>query len=114
MPRIESYRFGSIVIDGRNYTHDVIILPDRVIPDWWRQSGHTLRPGDLSAVFDAAPEALVVGIGASGRMRVTRETEEALTAAGIHLFPAPTEEACQMYNRLRERQRVAAALHLTC
>ena len=30
-PKIESYRFGHIVIDGETHTNDVIILPERVI-----------------------------------------------------------------------------------
>jgi len=47
-------------------------------------------------------------------MKITSETRHALQAAGIELIARPTEEACQTYNRLRERQTVAAALHLTC
>ena len=114
MPRIESYRFGYILIDGQAHDRDVIILPDQVIGGWWRKEGHVLHPEDLEAVFEAAPQVLVVGQGAYGKMRVTPETRRALSAAGIELVAAPTEEACQTYNTLRERRVVAAALHLTC
>ncbi|MFQ5859037.1 MAG: Mth938-like domain-containing protein [Anaerolineae bacterium] len=113
-PRIETYRFGHIVVDGQPYDRDVIILPDRVLGGWWRQEGHVLYPDDLHAVFEAAPDLLVVGQGAYGRMEVTRKTRQALQAAGIELIAAPTEEACQTYNKIREQQAVAAALHLTC
>jgi hypothetical protein len=113
-PQIESYRFGEIVIDGHTHTRDVIVLPDRVLGGWWRQEGHTLHPDDLAAVFETAPAVLVVGQGAYGQMRVTGATRQALQAAGIELLASPTEEACQTYNSLRERQAVAAALHLTC
>ena len=65
-------------------------------------------------MFEAAPEKLVVGQGANGRMRVTLETRRALEAAGIELVALPTGEACERYNGLREGGRVAAALHLTC
>lgn len=47
-------------------------------------------------------------------MKIIPETRHALQAAGIELITRPTEEARQAYNRLRERQTVAAALHLTC
>ena len=57
---------------------------------------------------------LVVGQGAYGRMRVPAETRQALQAAGIELIAQPTEQACQTYNRLRQKRAVAAALHLTC
>ena len=113
-PQIETYRFGYILIDGRPYDQDVIILPDRVLGGWWRKEGHVLRPGDLEAVFEAAPDLLVVGQGAYGKMQVPPETRQALHAAGIELVALPTEKACRTYNRLRERKTVAAALHLTC
>jgi hypothetical protein len=113
-PRIESFRFGHIVIDGQTHRKDVIILPDRVIGGWWRKEGHALHPDDLQAVLQAAPQALVVGQGTNGLMRVSAETRQALQAAGIELIAQTTDLACQTYNRLREEQSVAAALHLTC
>jgi hypothetical protein len=114
VPRIESYRFGNLVVDGQSHQRDVIILPWQVLGGWWRTEGHALHPEDLEAVFEAAPDLLVVGQGANGLMQVTAETSLALEAAGIELVAQPTEEACQTYNRQCERRSVAAALHLTC
>ncbi|MDH7486539.1 MAG: MTH938/NDUFAF3 family protein [Anaerolineae bacterium] len=113
-PKIESYRFGSIRVDGQTHSKDVIILPERVVAGWWRQEGHTLWPDDLKAVFEAAPEVLVVGSGSVGRMEVPAYTRQQIEAAGIELIVERTAEACQTYNRLRQTRRVAAALHLTC
>ena len=36
MARIDHYEFGRIMIDGRQETKDLIILPDRVLRNWWR------------------------------------------------------------------------------
>jgi len=113
-PRIDAYRFGHIVISGQSYTQDVIILPDRVLGGWWREQGHVLNVGDLAPVFEAAPQVLVVGQGASSHMHIPRTTREAIEAAHIELITLPTDEACQTYNRLCRERRVAAALHLTC
>jgi hypothetical protein len=113
-PQIETYRFGHIVIDGQPHSRDVIVLPDRVLDGWQRREGHVLHADDLAAVFEAAPDLLIVGQGAHGRMAVAPETQRALQAAGIELIALPTQEACQTYNRLREQRSVAAALHLTC
>jgi len=113
-PKVESYRFGFIRIDGRTHTRDVIILPDRVVAGWWRQQGHTLRPDDLREVLEAEPEVLVVGTGSIGRMEVPEATRRRVEAAGIELVVERTAAACETYNRLRETRRVAAALHLTC
>ncbi len=113
-PRIENYRFGAITIDGQRYTRDLIILPDRVVEDWWRKEGHALYPDDLTVIFEAAPEVLVVGTGAYGMVRVTEEAHRALEAAGIRLIATPTAEAVETYNELRKKTHVAAAFHLTC
>ena len=48
---IEDYRFGRIEIDGQPYDRDVIILPERVIANWWRREGHRVHPEDLEAVL---------------------------------------------------------------
>lgn len=113
-PKIDSYRFGRIVVDGQAYQRDVILLPDQVISDWWRQEGHALRAADLQAVIAARPQVLVVGQGAFSQMRVTSEARQALQEAGIELLALPTEQACQAYNELRQEKAAGAALHLTC
>ena len=113
-PRIQSYHFGNIVIDEKTYNKDVIILPDRVLPNWWRRSGHILHRDDLLAIFQSTPELLIIGQGASSQMKVPNETQRELENQGIDWISLPTEQACQRYNELRDEQKVAAALHLTC
>ena len=114
VPKIDSFEFGRVVIDGEVHTKDVIILPDGVIGGWWRIEGHALHPEDLKAVIAADPDVLVVGKGTSERMRITEQTRQALGAARIELVSGNSEVACQQYNQLREQRKVAAALHLTC
>jgi len=113
-PRIDSFRFGQVVIDGQPYSKDLIILPDRVLPRWWRQEGHFLHAVDLDEVLASVPAVLVVGQGTFGRMRIDQGAADALAAAGIELVALNTKEACQRYNALREQGDIAAALHLTC
>ena len=113
-PQIDSYRFGQIVVDGQVYTKDIIILPQRVIPNWWRRSGHNLSMNDLGAVLETMPQLLVVGQGSMRRMRVSAEVEQALQEASIELIALPSGEAWQRYNELRQGRRVAAVFHLTC
>lgn len=113
-PQIEDYQFGHIVIDGQSYDNDVIILPEGVSPDWWRNKGHELQMQDLDRISEAGIEVLVIGQGTYGRMTVPQQTREALEGAGLEVITQESEEACQTYNRLRKGGRVAAALHLTC
>lgn len=113
-PKIESYRFGEIVINGRRYSDDVIVYPDRVEDSWWREEGHSLAPTDVWEVLQAPPEVLVIGQGSSARMDVPTEIRRQLQDAGIEVIAEPTPRAIETYNRLREKRRVVAALHLTC
>jgi hypothetical protein len=113
MPRIEGYRFGHVVVDGEEQTRDVIVLPERMLTDWWRADGHRLVLADLDDVVEELPEHLVVGTGAYGQMRPDSEALNELRQRGIEVEALPTDEAVHRYGELDPR-RAAAALHLTC
>ncbi len=114
MKIVGSYRFGQVVINGKSYTSDVIIFPDRVSGSWWRKSGHQLCLEDIAEVTAENPEVLVVGTGASGLMKVLPEVEQSAETRGIKLIAETTNEACNTYNQLCHSQRAVAALHITC
>jgi len=115
MAQIEAYSFGSIRVDGKKYTRDLIIYPDRVDSDWWRKEGHKLQLDDIADVLADPPEVLVVGQGDPGQMRVAPPVVEALEKLDVRLISAPTKKACSTFNQLsREGRRVVAAFHLTC
>ena len=111
---IEAYHFGCILIDGEEYTSDVIIYPDKIDSTWWRRDGHKLCVEDLKDVLREKPDVLVVGMGKPGLMKVLPETETYLKSEGIQLIAKPTEDACKIYNKFSKGKKVIAALHLTC
>lgn len=111
---IETYQFGQITIDGRTYRQDVLILPDRVNDQWWRQQSHLLQLQDVEEVLAATPQVLVVGTGMYGRMQVDQELADYLAQKNIDLVILPTREACDRFNQLAGSRKVAAAFHLTC
>jgi hypothetical protein len=113
MPRIEDYHFGRVRVDGEEQTRDVIVLPGRVVTNWWRADGHRFVLGDLADVIEELPERLLVGTGAYGRMRPDREALDELRQRGVEVEALPTDEAVRRYGELDPR-RTAAALHLTC
>jgi len=113
-PRIDSYEFGRLVVDGKTYTSDVIIFPHGVKGGWWRKEGHRLCLEDLKEVLEEKPEVLVVGTGYSGLVEVPREVAEGLQAQGIKVVVEPTSKAVKTYNELSRSKKVVAALHLTC
>ncbi len=112
---IDDYAFGHMTVDGQAYEKDLVLLPDRVRANWWRDEGHRLAPADLEDVFEAEPEVLVIGTGAHGVMRVPRQTRQAVEEAGIELVAEKTARAAEHYNELAASgRRVAAGFHLTC
>jgi hypothetical protein len=112
--KIDSYSFGHLSVDGRAYTSDVIIYPDRVDASWWRQQGHLLQVADLAEVFKDPPEVLIVGTGAHGVMKVAHEVELKAAELGVRLVVQRSYEACEEFNRLAASRKTIACLHLTC
>lgn len=113
MARLEDYRFGRVVVDGQEEIRDIIVLPDRVIRNWWRKDGHALVLDDLDDVLDDLPERLVVGTGAAGQMEPDPGTVQALRDRGVEVEVLRTDEAVRRY-AAADPARTAAALHLTC
>lgn len=113
MATIGDYRFGHVVIDGREETRDVIVLPHRVVSNWWRRDGHSLVLEDLEDVLDELPERLIVGTGASSRMRPDPSTLDRLRKRGVQVECLPTDRAVVRFSEL-DPVRTAVALHLTC
>lgn len=113
MAELADYNFGSLRVDGEEHTRDLIVLPSRVVSDWWRRDGHSLVIEDLEEVVDELPEHLIVGCGAHGRLKPHPSVIEALRERGVEMEAMPTADAVNRYGRL-DPQRAAAALHLTC
>jgi hypothetical protein len=114
--RIENYSPGHVVIDGVELNRDVIVLPNRVLRNWWRREGHSLVIEDLEDVLDELPERLIVGCGYSSRLEPDPSVIEALERRGVKVEALPTEDAVARFEELETRNpaAVAAALHLTC
>jgi hypothetical protein len=111
--RLENYSFGSVTVDGAEETRDVIVLPERVVRNWWRRDGHALVLDDLEAVLDELPTRLIVGTGAQSQMKPDPDALAQLRERGIEVEVLPTDEAVRRYASLNPAE-TAAALHLTC
>jgi hypothetical protein len=112
---IEHFSFGSITVDGITYTDDIKIIRGKVIPDWWRKSGHRVDVEDVRDIIEAKPRILVLGRGKPGMMKSTRLFCEFLKQNHIDLIEEKTSKAINTFNRLfKEGENVCAGFHLTC
>ena len=112
--QIDHYSVGIITIEGKVYTSDVIIYPDRVDPSWWRKEGHYLQKIDLADIVAVKPDMLIVGTGAHGVMSVPESTLAFLAAQKIDVIIEKTAKAVELFNNHPQGTKVVAALHLTC
>jgi len=114
---IEKYNFGSITISGKQYSSDLKIINGKIVPDWWRKSGHNVGIDDVADIlnFNAKPDYLVIGSGNSGLMKVSNRLKQHLEGLGIDVIVEPTSVAIETFNLMGEEgKNVAGCFHLTC
>ena len=111
---IESYNFGKIIIDSKEYNSDIIIYKNSIDDKWWRRESHNLRIEDIKKILDNKPEALIIGTGYYGLMKVSLELIKYLESNNIEVIIKKTKDACDEYNTLHQKKNVIAAFHLTC
>lgn len=110
--------FGTIVVEGTRFEHDVVVEGGRVRPRDKKPSKkhksalhHT--PLSIAEEIPWSPPRLVIGTGASGRLPIMPEVWKEAETRGIELIAVPTVEACRLLGPL-EPGNVYAILHVTC
>lgn len=111
---IESYNFGKIIINSKEYNSDIIIYKNNIYDKWWRRASHHLCIEDIKEILDNMPEILIIGTGYYGLMKVPIELIEYLESNNIEVIIKKTKAACDEYNTLHQKKNVVAAFHLTC
>jgi len=111
--QIQNYSFGRMQIDGENYTRDIIILPNGVIKDWWRENSHLVQECDLVLLEDQNFNELIFGTGFYGLMKIDPKLKDHLKSNNINVTIAKTKNAVELFNRSGSNSK-AAAFHLTC
>ena len=113
--KIDNCSFGTLVINGKIYTDDLIILPNGdILKPWWRKRGHQLSMNDLRNLIDSVPEVIVAGTGMSGGMKPDTNLKSELSKLAIEFFAAPNNEAIRIFNDMAVERRIGAGFHLTC
>lgn len=111
---IDSYSFGTLIIDGNKFTKDLIIFSEKINSNWRRKTGHLLSENDIKEILDYKPDILIIGTGANGLMKVDDRLKDKLKALGIEFVIKKTAEAVTEYNRICKEKKTVCALHLTC
>jgi hypothetical protein len=118
-PMIESTKFGSIVIEGQSYAHDVMICLDGTIKKRKKKlskevygSSHTISPAEAEHIYENGAELLVLGAGQYGLVNLSQEASDFFVSRGCQVDICPTPEAIKVWNE-SERQTIGL-FHVTC
>lgn len=110
--------FGSIVVEGERFDHDVVIDGGRLRARNKKASkphrgayGHT--PLSLAEDIPWSTSRLVIGTGASGRLPIMPEVRERAETLGVELVAVPTAEAVKLLAPVAADDTYAV-LHVTC
>jgi uncharacterized protein len=109
---IQSYGPGRVVVNGETHCTNLLVMPDRIIPQWGPERFADLVWADFAQLASYDPEIVILGTG----MRQSFPTPDlyrSLAERGIGLEVMDTGAACRTYNILMaEDRRVLAALML--
>jgi hypothetical protein len=112
--KIESYSFGSILIDGESYTSDLILFPGKIDASWWRKRSHKVDMEDIPELLNAEVDTIIFGTGDYGLMKIDKKVVKHFADRNIEVIIEKTGKAVDTYNEIIENKEVIAALHLTC
>ena len=119
MAKVSRFDFGSIVIDGKQYSYDVVVLPDGTIKEREASKakfgGHTIGKAEIEELAKMKPETVIVGTGTDGMATVSEDGQAYARGAKLNLVVLASSKAIEKLNQLtREGKRVAALIHITC
>ena len=116
--RARLVKFGEIEVEGKRYTHDVVIDGGKVrkrkkgpSKQFREKFGHTPLSADEEIPWGG--KRLIVGTGAHGALPVMDEVLAEAKRRGIEVIAAPTLKASQLLEDVKKGQAYAI-LHCTC
>ncbi len=111
--RFDSTSFGRVVLDGRVFTHDIIVTADGSVLDRPKNMGsHTLSDSEVKSLLQGRPEVIVIGTGQYGSLKVGEDAMNSLRRDGARIVVLPTPAAIREFNAADGRK--AALIHVTC
>jgi hypothetical protein len=118
-PKIDSFKFGSITIDGNKHTSDVIIRPNGEVKKRKKKlskaiygTSHTISLEEAKHIYKMQASTLVVGTGQFGRVKLSAEAEDYFAKKGCDVILLPTPQAIRFWNEME--QDAIGLFHITC
>jgi len=118
-PRVTHLSWGRLEVEGvEGPFKDAKLFPGGARAWDWRETGTAhdpgIQPSDVEELLEHGVTAVVLSKGFDERLGVTRDVLRMLEERDVPAHVGRTGEAVELYNQLRERERVGALIHSTC
>lgn len=117
-PLITHFSWGRLEIEGGRRFKDAKLFPGGSREWDWSETGtdHVpgIQPTDVEELLEHGAKVVVLSKGIYERLQVCSESLEMLKRRGIDFHILQTEQAVDLYNKLRKNEPVAGLFHSTC
>ena len=118
-PRVTRLSWERLDVEGEDGSFkDAKLFPGGAREWDWNETGTRHEPGiqpaDVEELLERGATTVVLSKGFHERLGVSPQTLRMLGDRGVTAHVRQTGEAIQLYNRLRETERVGALIHSTC
>jgi len=119
MTRVNSFKFGSIVVDDKKYGRDLFLYPDGGIKKrkggFWKFGSHAIKREEIEELVNSTPGIIIVGTGTDGIAKLNPDADALLRSVEVESIVVPSPEAVDKFNELSSQGKHPAALiHITC
>ncbi|KPJ89754.1 MAG: hypothetical protein AMS17_00575 [Spirochaetes bacterium DG_61] len=118
-PRIDGTKFGSIFIEGKKYTHDVVIGLDGTVKKRKKKlskevygTSHIISLAEAKHVYEKGAKGIVIGSGQNGMVKLSEEARAYLQKKKCPVKILPTGEVGKTWNCLKGK--AIGLFHVTC
>ncbi len=118
-PHIDAVRFGTVVVGGASYRHDIVISPEGQVERRQKElskqlygTSHTISAAEAQATWRPGVSTLIVGAGFLGRVRLSPEAAAFLAEQQCQVVIQPVRKAARLWNEARGQ--TAGLFHITC
>ncbi|MFO8129069.1 MAG: MTH938/NDUFAF3 family protein [Bacteroidales bacterium] len=119
-PTIDGISFGAITIAGREYAHDVIILPDGTVEKRNKKlsrmifgDSHKVSEKEAAHIHREGAELIIIGNGHYGELELSGEAKKYFSEMRCDVEVLNSRKAVARYNQT-EHSGVIAMIHVTC
>jgi hypothetical protein len=118
-PRIDRTQFGSVTIDGKVFTHDVLIRLGGKVEKRKKKlskavygTSHTISLAEAKHLYQTGAARLLIGAGQHGTVELSKEAAAYLERHRCQVELLSTPEVIPVWNQAEGA--VIAMVHVTC